>query len=174
MLYSSVPGVPFSPSVICLGVAEFGLGITDDESFAMLDAFATAGGNMADTAHVYAAWLPDGQGESERALGRWLRSRQPRDFFVATKGGHPNLADMSIARLAPECIAQDLNESLERLRQDSVDLYWLHRDAPQVAVGEIMDALNEHLRQGCVRALGASNWSVARIERLTSTLPHMG
>ncbi len=163
MLFCSLPGLNFTPSVICLGVAEFGSSVSLEDSMAMLDTFVEADGNFADTAHVYAAWLPDGWGQSERALGEWLRQRRPENFFIATKGGHPDLKDMRISRLSPECIAQDLQESLERLQVDSVDLYWLHRDDPAVPVGEIMEALNELLRAGRIRALGASNWSTTRI-----------
>jgi aryl-alcohol dehydrogenase-like predicted oxidoreductase len=166
MLFTSFPGTNLKPSVICLGTGTFGSDISTDASFAMLDAFAEAGGNFADTAHVYAAWLLQGVGQSERTLGKWLASRQPRDFLVGTKGGHPDLATMDVSRLTPDCIASDLEESLDRLGLSTVDLYWLHRDDPQVPVGEILDALNEHIDAGRVRYLGASNWSV---ERITTT-----
>ena len=164
MIYTELPGLAFAPSVICLGVAEFGSKISAEESFAMLDDFVAAGGNCADSAHIYAAWLPDGWGQSERTLGAWLKARQPRDFFVSTKGGHPDLQNMSNSRLTPECIAQDLAESLERLQRDSVELYWLHRDDPQVPVGEIINALNDLISARKIGAIGASNWSGARIE----------
>ena len=148
---------------MCLGTGAFGSDISVDESFAMLDEFAEAGGNFADTAHIYAAWLPHGIGQSERTLGKWLASRQPRDFIVGTKGGHPELATMKISRLSPECITRDVEESLERLGLTSVDLYWLHRDDPEVPIDEILEALNEHVIAGRVRYLGASNWSSERI-----------
>ncbi len=164
MIYTKLPRLFFAPSVICLGVAEFGSKISDEESFAMLDDFVAAGGNCADSAHIYAAWLPNGWGQSERTLGAWLKARRPQDFFVATKGGHPDLQNMSNSRLASECIAQDLEESLDRLQRDTVDLYWLHRDDPQVPVGEIIDALNDLIRARKIKAIGASNWSAARIE----------
>ena len=164
MIYTELPGLAFAPSVICLGVAEFGSKVSAAESFAMLDDFAACGGNCADSAHIYAAWLPDGWGQSERVLGAWLQSRQPRDFFVATKGGHPDLQKMSESRLSPDCLAHDLAESCERLGRDRIDLYWLHRDDTQVPVGEIIDALNDLIRARKIVAIGASNWSAARIE----------
>jgi aryl-alcohol dehydrogenase-like predicted oxidoreductase len=71
---------------------------------------------------------------------------------------------MHISRLSPAEIAHDLAESLERLQADSIDLYWLHRDDPAVPVGEIMDALHAHLAAGRVRAIGASNWTPARLD----------
>lgn len=163
MLFTSFPGTNLKPSVICLGTGHFGSDISTDAAFSLLDAFAEAGGNCADTAHVYAAWLPHGNGQSERTLGKWLANRQPHDFFVGTKGGHPDLTTMDVSRLTPECIASDLDESLDRLQLAAVDIYWLHRDDPLIPVGEILDALNEHINAGRVRYLGASNWSVQRI-----------
>jgi aryl-alcohol dehydrogenase-like predicted oxidoreductase len=163
VISTQFPDLNLRPSVLCLGVAEHGSAISNDESLAMLDAFAEAGGNFADSAHIYAAWLQGGAGQSERALGRWIQSRQPENFIVATKGGHPNLDTMEISRLTPADISRDLGESLERLQLDSISLYWLHRDDISVPVGEVMDALNRHIRAGQIQAIGASNWSTARI-----------
>lgn len=164
MRYFRLPGIAKDLSVVCLGTGSYGSALSEDESFALLDDFAARGGTFLDTAHVYADWLPGGTGASERTLGRWLRSRSlAARVAVGTKGGHPRLETMSQSRLRPADIAQDLTESLERLQTDAVDLYWLHRDAPAVPVGEILTALNEHLRAGRVGALGASNWSTARL-----------
>jgi aryl-alcohol dehydrogenase-like predicted oxidoreductase len=164
MLFTAFPQTSLKPSVLCLGTGAFGSDVSVDDSFAMLDAFAEAGGNFADSAHIYAAWLPDGAGKSERTLGQWIASRKPDNFLVGTKGAHPHLETMDVPRPTPGCIARDLDESLQRLRLDTVDLYWLHRDDPQIPVDEVIDALNEHIAAGRIRALGASNWSVARIE----------
>jgi aryl-alcohol dehydrogenase-like predicted oxidoreductase len=165
MRYGTLPGIAARPSLIGLGVGAFGSSIPRDRSFAILDAFAEAGGNFVDTAHVYAAWLPEGKGASERTLGAWLKARGVSErFVVGTKGGHPDLSTMHISRLSPVEITQDLNESLERLDASSVDLYWLHRDDPTVPVGEILGVLNEHIAAGRVRAIGASNWTVQRLD----------
>ena len=165
MNYFTLPGITRPLSVLCLGTANYGSAYTRDESFALLDAFAEAGGNFLDTAHVYADWLPDGHGASERTGGEWLRTRGVRaGFAVATKGGHPRLETMERSRLRPEDLTCDLTESLERLGTDYIDLYWLHRDDPAVPVGEILGALNEHLTAGRIHALGASNWRPARLK----------
>jgi len=92
MRLHQLPGLPTPCSEIVLGTGPFGSTIDRDESFAMLDAFAAAGGTAIDTAHVYAAWLPDGDGASERTIGAWMASRgMRRRMLVATKGGHPPL-----------------------------------------------------------------------------------
>lgn len=159
---SVLPGLP-EASRICLGTATFGTAqIPQERAFAILDHFAAAGGNFVDTAHVYAAWLPDGAGASERTLGAWMRSRG-MELVVGSKGGHPPLADMMRSRLRPEDLAADCSESLERLQRGRIDLYWLHRDDPAIPVGEIIGALQPLLRSGRIGALGASNWSTARI-----------
>lgn len=164
MRYRNLDGMPLAPSLVCLGGGPLGSAISVDDSFKLLDTLVECGGNWVDTAHVYAAWLPDGGGLSERAIGAWLKARGVRkSFMVGTKGAHPDLKTMSISRLRPQDITQDLFESLERLGSDYVDIYWLHRDDPAVPVGEIISCLNEHRAAGRIYALGASNWTVERI-----------
>ncbi len=165
MRYRTLPNTDLQPSVICLGSALFGSGYTAGDSWALLDAFAEQGGNCVDTAHVYASWLPGGEGASERTIGSWLRARRVREsFIVGTKGGHPDLSTNGPPRLAPAEITHDLMESLDRLGTGYVDLYWLHRDNPAVPVGEILGVLNEHVSARRVRALGASNWGLERLQ----------
>lgn len=160
----TLPGLAKNPSVLCLGAAEYGSRFSQDDSFALMDDFAERGGTFADTAHVYADWLPNGVGASERTLGRWLQTRGlAGQWTVGTKGAHPRLETMGVSRLAPADIAQDFSESSERLGLETIDLYWLHRDDPSVPVGEIISALNELLAKGSICALGASNWSTARL-----------
>jgi 1-deoxyxylulose-5-phosphate synthase len=127
-----------------------------EESFELLDAWAEFGGNVIDTAHVY------GGGKSERAIGRWLQSRHCRhDMMIITKGAHHN---MDRPRVTPEDITSDLRDSLARLQTDFIDLYLLHRDDPAVAVGPIVESLNDHLRAGRIHAFGGSNWSPQRLQ----------
>lgn len=164
MLYTAFPGTDLKPSVLSLGTGSFGSEISAHDSLAMLDAYAEAGGNFADSAHIYAAWVEGGAGASERTLGAWLNSRKPDNFIVSTKGGHPHLDTMETSRLSPEDIATDVRESQERLGVETIDLYWLHRDDESIPVGEIMDTLNQHARAGALRYLGASNWTPQRIE----------
>ncbi|MHB9031724.1 MAG: aldo/keto reductase [Anaerolineae bacterium] len=165
MRYTKLDAMPLAPSRVCLGGGPFGSAIPVERVFELLDAFAEAGGNWVDTAHVYAAWIPGGGGVSERAIGAWIKARGVRKtFMVGTKGAHPKLETMQVSRLRPADITQDLTESLERLDTDYIDIYWLHRDDPSVPVSEILGCLNEHQNAGRIRALGASNWTVARLQ----------
>lgn len=175
MNYFTLPRIMRPLSVLCLGTASYGSAYTHDESFALLDAFAEAGGNFLDTAHVYADWLPNGHGASERTVGEWLRTRGVRDeSVVATKGGHPRLETMGRSRLRPEDLTRDLTESLERLGTDRIDLYWLHRDDPAVPVGEILEALSRHRNAGRVLTVGLSNWRPGRLRAAADYLRSRG
>jgi aryl-alcohol dehydrogenase-like predicted oxidoreductase len=163
---AQLPGIPVTPSRIALGSVFFGSDVSEADSFAVMDAFAEAGGTFLDTAHVYAAWLDYGVGASERTVGNWLRARGNRDrMVVATKGAHsPITAKEKVGRCSRADLEQDLGESLERLGLDCVDLYWLHLDEPARPVGEIIESLAALRESGRIRAYGASNWSTARIQ----------
>lgn len=154
-------------SPLCLGLGDLGTRLTGDGAVRLLGRFLAVGGNFVDTAHCYGFWGPNGTGASERELGAAMRALGCRDQLVlTTKGGHP-AADPDYPRpdayLAPEVIATDVQESLDRLGTDHVELFLLHRDDPRVPVGEVMDALNAQVAAGHVCHLGASNWSVTRL-----------
>lgn len=118
---------------------------------ALFDAFFTAGGTTFDTAYIY------GGGLQERLLGQWLRNREVRDHVrLIVKGAHTPHCD-------PESIGTQLDRSLERLGTDRADLYMMHRDNPQVPVGEFVQALDEQVRAGRIAAFGGSNWSLQRL-----------
>ena len=122
---------------------------------ANLDAFLAIGGNTVDTARIYCG------GESEEVLGRYMEERKARDrFVILTKGAHH---DERGPRVNREAIREDLLTSLEKLRTDHVELYALHRDDPNVPVGEIIEALNEHIEAGRIGAIGGSNWTWQRL-----------
>ena len=142
---------------LALGTAPFGTGIPKDTAFAILDAFTDLGGNLIDTAAVY------GMGVSEQTLGEWMRLRQCRNrVVISTKGGHPSLPDWS-RRITEEDIRADMEDSLRYLGTDHVDIYFLHRDDESKPVEAIMPILDSLVREGKTRLIGASNWTVARI-----------
>lgn len=154
-------------SVLCFGLGSLGTGFHGAEADDLFMDFLDAGGNFVDTAHCYACWIENGVGASERELGHLLQRLGVRDrIIVATKGGHTAFGTeypRPDAYMSENQVARDLEESLERLQLAQVDLYYLHRDDPRMPVGEIIEMLNRHVQNGRVRALGASNWSVARI-----------
>lgn len=129
----------------------------EDRWYRLLDTFVSLGGNCIDTAVSYYG------GQSERVIGRWLEKRGvAEDMIILTKGAHPK--SDGLPRVRPECIEEDLTESLEKLKLDSVDLYLLHRDDPDVPVDELVDALNDQARRGRIKAFGGSNWTTQRLE----------
>jgi aryl-alcohol dehydrogenase-like predicted oxidoreductase len=154
MLYGHVPGIDKPVSRLVQGSVM--ISTHDPEgSFRLLDAIFALGCNTFDTAHVY------GQGDNERAMGRWVNERGIREQVVIIgKGAHHN-ADRK--RVTPFDITADLFDSLARFKFDYIDLYLLHRDDPSVPVGPIVEVLNEHLAAGRIRAFGGSNWSHRRI-----------
>ena len=143
---------------LALGTAPFGTGIPRDTAFAILDAFTDLGGNLIDTAAVY------GMGVSEQTLGEWMRLRQSRDrVIISTKGGHPSIPDWA-RRITQTDIRADMEDSLRYLGTDHVDIYFLHRDDESKPVEAIMPILDSLVREGKTRFIGASNWTVARID----------
>lgn len=151
---------------IALGTALFGSTIRSDDAFRIMDRYHELGGDHLDTAHVYAAWLPEGVGASERTVGAWVRQRGlAGSVRIASKGAHFVLATPAQARVRPECIAADLRESLDRLGLPRIDLYYLHRDDPSVPVDALLDALERERRAGLIGAYAASNWSTERMEQ---------
>ncbi|MDP6380171.1 MAG: aldo/keto reductase, partial [Phycisphaerae bacterium] len=150
MRYIELPGLEKKISQLVMGTMIFS---PDDMPFAcaMFDNFVERGGNCFDTAYVY------GGGNSEPALGEWMRLRGNRDELVVIgKGAHtPNCNVESLTR--------ELNETLERLGTDYLDIYLLHRDDPGVPVSEFVDCLIEHVEAGRIRLFGGSNWTLERI-----------
>ncbi|GHB59362.1 NADP-dependent aryl-alcohol dehydrogenase [Streptomyces xanthochromogenes] len=147
---------------LSLGGNVFGWTADQDQSFAVLDAYTAGGGNFVDTADAYSKWAPGNSGgESETIIGKWLAARGNRaDVVVATKvGSHPQYEG-----LAADTIKAAAEESLRRLGTDYIDLYYTHFDDTSVPVEEIVTALDQLVREGKVRALGASNISPARLQ----------
>ncbi|CAN5502297.1 aldo/keto reductase [soil metagenome] len=117
----------------------------------MFDDFFSRGGNTFDTAHIY------GGGYQEELFGHWLKNRGVRDeVVVISKGAHSPYCN-------PIDITGQLKKSLERMQIDLAEIYLMHRDNPEIPVGEFIDVLNEHMRAGRIKIFGGSNWSIARV-----------
>ncbi len=146
---------------LCLGGNVFGWTADEAQSFAVLDAYASAGGNFVDTADMYSAWVPGHSGgESESILGRWMAERRNRDrMVIATKVGKlPGLEGLSA-----KTVRAAAENSLRRLRTDRIDLYYAHADDPATPLEETAGAFDALVREGKVRAIAASNFSAARL-----------
>jgi len=148
-----------------LGSTHIGSSIDQDTAFRLFDTYLEQGGNFIDTAHVYGDWVPGGKSISEKTIGRWSQLRKNRSqLILATKGAHPDLSTMHVARLSRADIVHDLNGSLKNLQTDVIDLYWLHRDDAQRPVEDILETLNDQVKAGKIRYFGCSNWRTARIQ----------
>ncbi len=155
-------GLRLAPLV--LGGNVFGWTADEKTSFAVLDAFVAGGGNAIDTADVYSAWAPGHQsgGQSETVIGKWLAQRGRRDdVLIFTKVGM-ELGDGKKG-LSKAYIKQAVEASLKRLQTDYIDLYQSHKDDESLPVSEPLEAYAELLKEGKIRAIGASNFAPERL-----------
>src|SRR4051794_39511142 len=148
---------------LAFGGNVFGWTIDEATSFRLLDAFVEAGFNLVDTADVYSRWAPGNKGgESETILGKWFRSSGKRDRVVlATKVG----MEMGPGKkgLSRAYILRAVEDSLRRLQTDYIDLYQSHVDDPETPLQETLATYAELIKEGKVRAIGASNYSADRL-----------
>ena len=154
-------GLEVSP--LAFGGNVFGWTVDEPTSFLLLDAFVSAGFNFIDTADVYSKWAPGNKGgESESILGNWLKNRGNRhQVIIATKVGTglgPGQKGLSKAY-----ILRTAEESLKRLQTDYIDLYQSHRDDTETPLSETLEAYAQLVKQGKVRAIGASNYPAERL-----------
>lgn len=156
-------GISVAP--LALGGNVFGWTADEPTSFGILDAFVDAGGNMIDSADVYSAWVPGNKGgESETVIGNWLK-RDPakRDkVIIATKVGF--LEGLDPAKISAACDA-----SLQRLGIDTIDLYYHHKDDPNVPLADSLGAMDRLEKAGKVRAIGLSQYSPERLDEAMRT-----
>lgn len=149
--------------VLTFGGNVFGWTIDEQTSFSLLDALVEKGLNFIDTADVYSRWAPGNKGgESEVIIGNWLKKSGKRDQIVlATKVGM-DLGDGKTG-LAPAYIRQAVDASLKRLQTDYIDLYQAHRDDADTPLQETLAAFDALIKEGKVRAIGASNYADDRL-----------
>ena len=155
---------PLTVSRLALGTMLMGGKTPVADAHRILDAFRDAGGTLVDTADVY------GDGTSEEVLAPWL-ARHRDDVVVATKVRFET-SDPPGSGLAPDRVARACDASLRRLGIDTIDLYQIHAPDPAVPLEDTLQALDDLVRAGKVRAIGASNlpawllsWAVAVQER---------
>jgi len=148
---------------LAFGGNVFGWTADEPTSFALLDAFVDAGFDLIDTADVYSYWVQGHSGgESETIIGKWLkRSRKRSKVVIATKVGKEMGPDSK--GLSKAYILLAVEASLRRLQTDYIDLYQSHADDPETPLEETAEAFDQLIKQGKVRAIGASNFSAQRL-----------
>jgi aryl-alcohol dehydrogenase-like predicted oxidoreductase len=134
--------------------------LNEKEIFYLMDMFMETGGNCLDTARAY------NDGRSEEVIGKWMKKQGNRDrVIISTKGGYPKQDCSNRAQLSRKEIEDDLNLSLKALQTDYIDIYWLHRDDPEMPVEEIIESINIFCDAGKIKLVGCSNWHVDRIQQ---------
>jgi 1-deoxyxylulose-5-phosphate synthase len=151
MKYGRIPHLNKDISKIVCGT-DWLMSTPPGDAFGTLDAYVEAGGNCFDTAHCY--------GANSNILGAWIRSRHAEKKLVfLNKGNHP----YGSPRFSAQFTRVDILENHDRLCIDHTDLYVFHRDDPSVPIEEVVDWMNELIKEGYVTAYGGSNWNVERI-----------
>ncbi|HUW30739.1 MAG TPA: aldo/keto reductase, partial [Planctomycetota bacterium] len=151
MKYGSVPGLDKPVSRLFMGADS---NSTMPDTAILFDAWFEHGGNAFDTSHGYGNPL----GACERNLGQWIRNRGIRDQVVVMEKGanYPNDN--------PNGLTKELIEGLELLQMDRVDIYAIHRDNPEIPIGEWVDVLNENLSAGRMKVFALSNFTIPRLD----------
>ena len=149
---------------LVLGGNVFGWTLDEASSLRILDEFVGAGFDFIDTADVYSNFIPGNVGgESETIIGNWMAQRGNRNrVTIATKVGMRMGPDKE--GLSKAYIFRAVEDSLRRLRTDYIDLYQSHCDDAATPLEETLQAYAELIRQGKIRAIGASNYGAARLE----------
>jgi aryl-alcohol dehydrogenase-like predicted oxidoreductase len=156
-------GIKVNP--IAFGGNVFGWTIDEKTSFELLDAFVDSSLDLIDTADVYSAWVPGNKGgESETIIGNWLKKSGKREkVVIATKVGKP--MGPGKKGLSRAYITQAVEDSLKRLQTDYIDLYQSHDDDKDTPLTETLSTYTDLIKQGKVRAIGASNYTADRLKQ---------
>jgi aryl-alcohol dehydrogenase-like predicted oxidoreductase len=165
-------GISLPP--IMFGGNVFGWTANTAESFKLMDALIETGLNAIDTADAYSRWVPGHQGgESEAIMGVWMKERKNRDkVIIATKVGMdlaPGKSGLSKAR-----IKYAVEASLIRLQTDYIDLYQAHKDDEATPLEETLEAFATLIKEGKVRAIGASNYTAGRLKQALDVSKKLG
>jgi aryl-alcohol dehydrogenase-like predicted oxidoreductase len=166
-------GIEVAP--LAFGGNVFGWTVDQPTAFVLLDTFVERGFNLVDTADVYSKWAPGNSGgESETVIGRWLAQgggRRER-VVIATKVG----MEMPGAGkgLSGQRIREAVEASLKRLQTDRIDLYQAHAEDPDTPIDETLEAFDRLVRDGKVRAIGASNYGAHGLAEALAASARLG
>jgi aryl-alcohol dehydrogenase-like predicted oxidoreductase len=167
----TIPETDLVVHPLCLGGNVFGWSADEKQSYDVLNAYASHGGNFIDTADVYSEWKKGNKGgESESIIGTWLKSQDRSKFVIATK-----VAKLSTRPgLRPENIIAACNESLKRLQTDYIDIYYSHNDDPEVPLADTLGAYAQLISEGKVRYIAASQHTGARLQEALNISKEQG
>jgi aryl-alcohol dehydrogenase-like predicted oxidoreductase len=170
MNYRKLGNSGLSVSSLTLGTMGFGTETSEDEAFAILDAFLEAGGNVIDTADVY------GSGASEELLGRWRKNRPDTTgrLVIATKARFGTGKDVNDAGTSRPHLRRALDTSLQRLGVEAIDLYQMHGWDPLTPVEETLSFLDTAVRAGKIHYVGLSNFTGWQLQLVISTARALG
>jgi len=172
MQYTRLGKTGLEVSRICLGCMSFGVSnrgthewtLSEEQSRPILRAAWEAGINFYDTANVYSA------GTSEEIVGKVLKELAPRDELVIATKVHGQMRPGPNGKgLSRKAILSEIDNSLRRLGTDYVDLYQIHRFDPNVPIEETLEALNDVLRAGKARYIGASSMAAWQFLKMLMT-----
>lgn len=155
---------------IALGCDRFGDEVEEKIALGEIEAYLEAGGYLLDTAHAYGQKTEGGPSSSEILLGKFLSTAPRESIFLATKGG---LSKSKATRLDRTSLTEDIEMSLDHLKT-TPDLWFFHRDNPSMPVEELIDTALNFKKQGYLKHIGVSNWSVDRIEKANNYLSALG
>lgn len=160
MEYRFLGNTGLKVSELAFGTQTFGWGADEKTAHALADLFVEAGGNLFDTADSY------NSGVAESMLGSWLKARKNRhSVIVATKVFFPTGDGPNDAGASRKHIFHSINESLGRLKTDYVDLYQIHCFDLSTPLEETLSALDDLVRAGKIRYMGASNYTASQLEK---------
>jgi len=160
MEYRFLGNTGLKVSELAFGTQTFGWGADQKTAHALADLFVEAGGNLFDTADSYNSGL------AESMLGSWLKARKNRhSVIVATKVFFPTGDGPNDAGASRKHILHSINESLGRLKTDYVDLYQIHCFDLSTPLEETLSALDDLVRAGKIRYMGASNYTASQLEK---------
>lgn len=146
-------------SRLCLGTMTFGREADEKTSHTILDAFVEQGGNFIDTADIYS------DGASERIIGNWIKGRDREDLVIATKVRFTSTLAPNRIGLSKKRIIAAVEESLKNLKTDYIDLYQTHCWDGRTPLEETLETLDDLVKAGKVRYLGASNVTGAQLQK---------
>lgn len=154
-----------------LGTAAFGTSISPEDSYRVLDKYASLGGRIIDTANNYAFWHPKGKGgDSESVIGSWLARRDRSVFTIMTKIGSQAIAPKedfhNVEGLSPAAVHNAVNKSLARLKTDYIDILLAHHDDRNTPLLDTWKSFSDLVSTGKVKKVGISNYSPQRVAEL--------